>query len=328
MSRIENTPGVPAGSVGAAAQPQQARPAQSGPDFAAALLAALKQQQDNTLLAALQDPQDGTDSAGLTDALGAMGSTDATDTVGATSATEQLLRWLAAGINPGDDVRLLLGLADLPASSMSGLSLLDRAGLSNGLQTGLPAGADGGLAVGVTETAAGGVSGTAAAAPAEGVSLARLGPQERFQALKPYFLQAEMETGVPWQIQAAQWALETGWGRSTPRDVQSGRESYNLFGIKGEGPAGSVSAMTTEVVNGMRVTQVARFRAYGSYAESIVDHARLLTGPYYAKAHAAGGDLAKWTEMLGPKGLGYATDPQYSGKLLQIIRENGWDRQA
>jgi hypothetical protein len=266
VARIENTPPA-AASLGQVDQPARVKAASTagGVDFA-------------LLLSALQ--QEATGAAG--------------GTVGATGAAAQVARWLAAGVNLGDDVQLLLGLADLP---MPG-----RVALPGGAATG------------------------GAAPAADSVNLARLSPQERFQALKPAFVQAEKETGVPWQVQAAQWALESGWGRFTPRDMKTGRESYNLFGVKGEGPAGAVSALTTEFVGGMKVPQTARFRAYTSYAESIVEHARLLNGPYYARAHAAGADLRQWTEMLGPQNLGYATDPEYSGKLWQIIQENGWDR--
>ncbi|HWI52121.1 MAG TPA: glucosaminidase domain-containing protein [Symbiobacteriaceae bacterium] len=161
----------------------------------------------------------------------------------------------------------------------------------------------------------------AAAAPRAATGSA----QELFSALKPHFVQAERETGVPWQIQAAQWALETGWGSATPKDGASGRESHNLFGVKGTGPAGSVESATTEFVGGRMVRTVDRFRAYNSYTESIVEHARLLTSDYYQPAHGAGKNLKAWTEMLGPQKLGYATDPDYSRKLWRIIRENGWD---
>lgn len=172
-----------------------------------------------------------------------------------------------------------------------------------------------------TSTASGGAlaaSGTAPGAAATG------SPAQRFAELKPHFLQSERETGVPWQVQAAQWALETGWGAATPKDLQTGQESHNLFGVKGEGPGGSVRARTKEFVNGREVETVASFRAYNSPLESIVEHAHLLTTSRYAPARAAGTDVHRWAQMLGP--LGYATDPAYGSKLSQIIRENGWDR--
>lgn len=144
---------------------------------------------------------------------------------------------------------------------------------------------------------------------------------QRLQQIKPLFTLAEQQTGVPWQIQAAQWALETGWGLYTPKDATTGQESYNLFGIKGVGPAGSVSARTTEVVDGQSVAVTDQFRAYNSAAESVLEHARLLTTGRYALP--AGTSLQAWTENLQRQG--YATDPQYAGKLWQIIEQNGWE---
>ena len=163
-----------------------------------------------------------------------------------------------------------------------------------------------------------------AAAPVAAAQPAGPEAQARFAALKPAFQQAEKVTGVPWQIQAAQWALETGWGQFTPSDIESGRESFNLFGIKGEGPAGSVIAMTTEFIGGRMIQQPAAFRAYNSYEEAVIDHARLLTTARYAPARAAGKDLKAWATAL--QQLGYATDPDYADKLWQIISANGWDK--
>jgi len=37
---------------------------------------------------------------------------------------------------------------------------------------------------------------------------------QRFLALLPAFMKAQRVTGVSWQIHAAQWALESGWGKS------------------------------------------------------------------------------------------------------------------
>jgi flagellum-specific peptidoglycan hydrolase FlgJ len=149
-------------------------------------------------------------------------------------------------------------------------------------------------------------------------------PTERFGELKPLFVAAQQQTGVPWQVQAAQWALETGWGQHTPKDAETGRDSYNLFGVKGQGPAGSVSAATREFVNGQMVQVVDQFRAYTSPAESVLEHALLLTTPRYAMA--PGSSLQAWTENLQRQG--YATDPEYARKLWQILEQQGWDLEA
>ncbi len=73
-------------------------------------------------------------------------------------------------------------------------------------------------------------------------------------------------------LQTAQSILETGWGQSVPVDKYSGKLSYNLFGIKGEGPKGSVIYNTWEVYNGKTYYVDAKFRAYNSVEESWADH--------------------------------------------------------
>lgn len=68
----------------------------------------------------------------------------------------------------------------------------------------------------------------------------------------------EARTGVPAAVTTAQAALESDYGRGVPIDLVDGRYSYNLFGIKGEGPAGSVSVWTHEEINGKMVKVVER----------------------------------------------------------------------
>ena len=92
----------------------------------------------------------------------------------------------------------------------------------------------------------------------------------------------------------AQSALETGWGQSILSD-HAGHSSHNLFNIKAgsywEGR--SVGVTTLEFSNGIPQQQRARFRAYGSFAESFADYIALLKGqPRYAAALANGTDPA------------------------------------
>jgi flagellar protein FlgJ len=116
----------------------------------------------------------------------------------------------------------------------------------------------------------------------------------------------------------AQAALETGWGRSMPVD-ESGRPSFNLFGIKATGNwRGAVaSSVTTEFVGQRATRQVDNFRAYDNLDQSIADHARLLSGsPRYAAALNSGDDIHAYATAL-QRG-GYATDPQYARKLVSV----------
>lgn len=59
-------------------------------------------------------------------------------------------------------------------------------------------------------------------------------------------------------------------------DKYSGKISYNLFGIKGKGPNGSVTYNTWEVYNGKTYYVDADFRAYNSVQESWTDHKSFL----------------------------------------------------
>jgi len=143
--------------------------------------------------------------------------------------------------------------------------------------------------------------------------------------------QAEAATGIPAAFMVSQAALETGWGRKEIRHAD-GQPSYNLFGIKAggswKGPVAEVA--TTEYVGGKAQKVMAKFRAYGSYAESFTDYARLMKeSPRYqaavggAKGEVAGRTVAKADNAAafaqGLQKAGYATDPAYADKLTRVI---------
>jgi len=151
---------------------------------------------------------------------------------------------------------------------------------------------------------------------------------------------AEAATGIPAAFMVSQAALETGWGRKEIRHAD-GTPSYNLFGIKAganwKGPVAEVT--TTEYVGGKAQKVVARFRAYGSYAESFSDYAKLMKdSPRYQTAvgaaqgagagsaagasGSAGTSVASVASVAFANGLqkaGYATDPAYADKLSRVI---------
>jgi flagellar protein FlgJ len=129
----------------------------------------------------------------------------------------------------------------------------------------------------------------------------------------------------------AQAAHETGWGRKEIRHPD-GTPSFNLFGMKAgadwKGPVAEVN--TTEYVNGRPQRVTARFRAYGSYAESFADYAQMmkespryaqLTARVAARADAAATDAAASASTFarGLQRAGYATDPAYAEKLTRVI---------
>jgi len=128
------------------------------------------------------------------------------------------------------------------------------------------------------------------------------------------------KTGMSAALQTAQAILETGWGQSIPVDKYTGQFSYNLFGIKGTGTNGSVISNTWEVYNGVKFRVDANFRAYNNVGESWDDHKKILLDlsryePYRAVMYDS--TLGAWAIRRA----GYATDPQYPIKLMNIIKQ-------
>jgi peptidoglycan hydrolase FlgJ len=139
--------------------------------------------------------------------------------------------------------------------------------------------------------------------------------QQHQQAAKA----AEAATGIPASFMIAQAAHETGWGRKEIRQTD-GASAHNLFGIKAGAnwKGATADVMTTEYVGGEARKVVQKFRAYGSYAESFADYAKLMKdSPRYAGVVAAGADAKGFAKGL--QKAGYATDPAYAEKLSKMI---------
>ena len=131
--------------------------------------------------------------------------------------------------------------------------------------------------------------------------------------------EAEQATGIPAAFMVAQAAHESGWGRREIRNPD-GTTAHNLFGIKaGAGWKGAVTEVaSTEYVNGEPRKVVAKFRAYGSYAESFRDYAKLMKdSPRYSQVMASAGSAHEFAHGL--QKAGYATDPAYADKLGRVI---------
>jgi flagellar protein FlgJ len=145
-------------------------------------------------------------------------------------------------------------------------------------------------------------------------------PEAFVRDLWPCADAAGKELGVDPRHLLAQAALETGWGRYLPCDTQ-GNTSFNLFGIKAgaEWAGNSVAVRTLEFEGGVPVPRQARFRAYGSVADSFRDYVSVLRdNPRYAAALNTGSDTSAFTTAL-QRG-GYATDPAYARKISTIAQ--------
>lgn len=134
----------------------------------------------------------------------------------------------------------------------------------------------------------------------------------------------EINSKVPAAVTVAQAILESVYGKFIPVDIQTGQYSYNLFGIKGTGPAGSVKSWTREEnkKTGVWEPQLARFKAFNSFVESIKGHSDFFYQNLrrYSAAFKTSNpaDFAKAIAKAG-----YATDSQYANKLINLMKTWG-----
>jgi hypothetical protein len=140
------------------------------------------------------------------------------------------------------------------------------------------------------------------------------------EALLPQAKAAEAETGIPAHILLGQAGLETGWGRSLPKNAD-GTSSNNYFGIKAGGnwQGKSARTATNEEVGGRMVRIQDNFRAYDNPSQSMADWAKLLGDNRYANARAAAmkGDPSEFGAQIYK--AGYATDSRYPQKVSAAI---------
>lgn len=152
--------------------------------------------------------------------------------------------------------------------------------------------------------------GTPSASTPMGSTSIPSGNTEFVNTVMPLAQQASEKTGIDPRLITAQAILETGYGKSAPGN--------NLFGIKSHGQPGGNVLPTTEVVNGQPVRTSDSFMSYASPADSVNGYADFINANQrYAPLKAARG-LEAQADALGRSG--YATDPNYGKKVLQIAR--------
>jgi len=139
------------------------------------------------------------------------------------------------------------------------------------------------------------------------------------QDYKSNIINATLGTGVFPSVKMAQMILESCWGRA--------KIGNNMFGIKAKGKSSpywdgsATETKTTEFINGVSGKYKEPFRIYASVEDSIRDHSNFLkVNPRYKKA---GLFDAKTPEEQAQvlQAAGYATDPEYSNKLISLITQ-------
>lgn len=147
------------------------------------------------------------------------------------------------------------------------------------------------------------------------------------EAFAPACQEAMRKHGQFASVRLAQIAIESNWGEDEPLDLATSRRSFNLTGVKGVGPAGSVRAWTWEVENGEDVRVIAEFRAYHDYGEHIIERDRIfIDWPENYGAYLNARNPEEACKALQSAPAPYATDPQYAEKLIAIIVANDFKR--
>ncbi len=142
-------------------------------------------------------------------------------------------------------------------------------------------------------------------------------PKQFVAQLTPYAKSAAQVLGVEPSLLIAQAALETGWGKKVINDSQG--SSHNLFNIKADRSwkGDSVTKQTLEYHGQIPVNEMAAFRSYESFEQSFNDYVSFLQrNPRYKTALTESQDSNEF--IKGIHQAGYATDPNYSSKVLSI----------
>ncbi|EHJ9983606.1 flagellar assembly peptidoglycan hydrolase FlgJ [Vibrio parahaemolyticus] len=142
-------------------------------------------------------------------------------------------------------------------------------------------------------------------------------PESFVNSMKPYAEKAAKALGIEPSLLLAQAALETGWGQKVVQNARG--SSNNLFNIKADRSwqGDKVTTQTLEFHDNTPVKETAAFRSYSNYQDSFNDYVRFLNdNPRYETALQQRGDSESF--IRGIHRAGYATDPTYADKVLQV----------
>lgn len=154
-------------------------------------------------------------------------------------------------------------------------------------------------------------------APEETTISETVSKDQFLEVIIPIAQQAQIDYGVRPSVLIAQAALESNWGES-----ELSQQSNNYFGIKGKSSGEQYA--TKEFTQDKWQNVQASFRTYDSISDSVNDYAKLIKNGTSWNANLYSSVItAKHYEdaAFALQKAGYATDPNYANKLIQIIEQ-------
>ena len=146
-------------------------------------------------------------------------------------------------------------------------------------------------------------------------------PEDFVDYAYQYAIAPAKRLGVNANVILAIAALETGWGTQLP--TEGNKLSNNYFGIKADSrwSGDKIDSETLEFEEGMFNRLKQSFRVYQNLEDSFNDFAEFILGnERYDKAVLSAGDEKSFLQEI--QRAGYATDPQYADKVLDVLRNN------
>ncbi|MBR7928147.1 glycoside hydrolase family 73 protein [Aerococcaceae bacterium zg-ZUI334] len=138
--------------------------------------------------------------------------------------------------------------------------------------------------------------------------------------IAPVAQRLQRQYGIFASVSMSQAMLESEFGQSLLSD-----KYYNLFGVKtDEHDPDGVDLMTSEYVDNKWIEVKQRFKVYQSWGASMEAHALLLVNgtswdkDFYA---AVKNGTTPEAQAKGLQSAGYATDPGYAQKLIDMMEE-------
>lgn len=144
---------------------------------------------------------------------------------------------------------------------------------------------------------------------------------EFINELVPVAKELQQAHGILPSIILGQAVLESDWGRSELSATYN-----NLFGIKSFSAADdSVKLSTKEYKDGQWIEIQANFKVYATWDDCMRDHTLLFVNgvdwdPYLYQGVLLASDYKTAAKAL--QSSGYATDPDYARKVIEVIEAN------